>query len=240
MLQLTEVVSALSSMARRLSLSVPASGACISRRRPSLVTLPSFGITPRSLEQSFPLSSHSASQVQCEPRSDASDEVAPDAQCYLTSNRWSFMNERFFSERTSLELLGRGLVGEVWYEQVCSAENELVPVVTKLYDYQLPVGTLGLHVELFLYASWDHLRPLQGKYVPIIIGTFSAPGGKTALLMEPPSQAGWREASMLDTDEVKDKVIAAYAAIHAQGVLHNDVELRHILIGDEGTVQIID
>lgn len=45
--------------------------------------------------------------------------------------------------------------------------------------------------------------------MPVIIGTFSAPGGKTALLMEPPSQVRWREASMSDTDEVKEKVGAS-------------------------------
>lgn len=39
---------------------------------------------------------------------------------------------------------------------------------------------------------------------------------------------------------MKVQIIAAYDAIHSQGVLHNDVELRHILISDEGTVQIID
>lgn len=106
MLQLTEVVSALSTMARRLSLSIPASNVCMSRRQSSLATLPSVGITPGSLERPFLVSSHPVSQTQCESQSGINDKLFPDSQCYLASNQWSFMNERFFSERISLKLLG--------------------------------------------------------------------------------------------------------------------------------------
>jgi hypothetical protein len=80
------------------------------------------------------------------------------------------------------------------------------PHVSSSYDYQFPSGTLGLHLELFIYSSWDHLRPLQGKHVPHVIGAFSAPGGRTVLAMEPLSSFGWREASLFDSDEVKEKV----------------------------------
>ena len=39
---------------------------------------------------------------------------------------------------------------------------------------------------------------------------------------------------------LKDRVVDAFDRIHSRGVLHNDVELRHMLIGGDGRVTIID
>ena len=39
---------------------------------------------------------------------------------------------------------------------------------------------------------------------------------------------------------LKERVIAAFEKVHAQGVLHGDPELRHMLIGADGKVMIID
>ncbi|KAG8744692.1 hypothetical protein FRC10_009606 [Ceratobasidium sp. 414] len=236
-------------MARKLSSTLQATNIyCSSRRRPSLTALPTFDLPPTRSENIAPNTSHRPKGHEYEaPSPFASADLSPDSQCCLASNRWLSMNGAFFTEKIPLELLGTlllatlgGLVGEVWYEQARDAEGSIVPLITKLYDYQLPAGTLGLHIELFLYASWHHLRPLQGQCVPAIIGPFSSPGGKVALLMEPISLTGWREASMSDSDETKEKVIAAYTMVHSRGILHNDVELRHILISNEGNVQIID
>ncbi|KAG8720520.1 hypothetical protein FRC08_018954 [Ceratobasidium sp. 394] len=233
---------ALTSMARKLSCTLQAANIyCSSRRRSSLTALPTFDLPAIRSEDTTSNPSHQPKEFGYEASSPlASVDLNPKSQCYLASNRWLSMNGAFFAERIPLELLGRGLVGEVWYEQARNAEGSIVPLITKLYDYQLPAGTLGLYVELFLYVSWDHLRPLQGQCTPNVIGPFSSPGGKIALLMEPISPSGWREASMSDSDEIKEKVIAAYAMVHSRGVLHNDVELRHILISNEGSVQIID
>ena len=41
-------------------------------------------------------------------------------------------------------------------------------------------------------------------------------------------------------DALKERVIAAFEKIHAHGVLHGDPELRHMLIGADGRVMIID
>ncbi len=51
------------------------------------------------------------------------------------------------------------------------------------------------------------------------------------MAMEPPHPHAWRVADRsLSTDE-KRAIVDAYAQIHARGVLHGDVVLRHILIG---------
>ncbi|KAG9314528.1 hypothetical protein JVU11DRAFT_5325 [Chiua virens] len=82
----------------------------------------------------------------------------------------------------------------------------------------------GFYSELALYKSEQYLRPLQGDVVPHIIGVHILP----------------EAASPNMPDALKEKVIAAFEKIHAQGVLHGDPELRHMLIGADGKVMIID
>ncbi|EJD34494.1 hypothetical protein AURDEDRAFT_76135, partial [Auricularia subglabra TFB-10046 SS5] len=84
-----------------------------------------------------------------------------------------------------------------------------------------------------LYASSCFLRLLQGIVVPRIIGVYAAPGAVVDVAMEPPHRVGWREADKNLSDAVKQRIIDAYNEIHARGVLHGDVELRHMLIGDD-------
>ena len=58
--------------------------------------------------------------------------------------------------------------------------------------------------------------------------------------MEMPHSSFWIESSPSMPDALKERVIAAFEKIHAQGVLHGDPELRHMLIGADGKVMIID
>ena len=90
-----------------------------------------------------------------------------------------------------------------------------------------------------LYSQASYLRSLQGTVVPRIIGLYLVDGA-VSVAMELPSSSFWVEASEDMSNHLKRKCIAAFDAIHAQGVLHNDVELRHMLISAEGHVTIID
>ena len=58
--------------------------------------------------------------------------------------------------------------------------------------------------------------------------------------MEMPHSSFWIESSPSMPHALKERVIAAFEKIHAQGVLHGDPELRHMLIGADGKVMIID
>lgn len=90
-----------------------------------------------------------------------------------------------------------------------------------------------------LYSESSYLRDLQGTFIPRLIGLYSVDGA-VSVAMELPSSSFWVEASEDMSNHLKRKCIAAFDAIHAQGVLHNDVELRHMLISAEGRVTIID
>ncbi|KAL0950946.1 hypothetical protein HGRIS_007698 [Hohenbuehelia grisea] len=58
--------------------------------------------------------------------------------------------------------------------------------------------------------------------------------------MEPPHPCFWIEASADMPRVLKRRCIEAFQKIHAQGVLHGDVEVRHMLIGADARVTIID
>lgn len=59
--------------------------------------------------------------------------------------------------------------------------------------------------------------------------------------MEPMDQTGWNEAHPRISRRLKEMVVQAFEKLHAKGVLHNDVELRHMLINDtQDKVMIID
>jgi len=60
--------------------------------------------------------------------------------------------------------------------------------------------------------------------------------------MEPPHNATrWTEAHPFTTPpEIKKKIVRAYKAIHKAGVMHNDTELRHMLITDQNDICLID
>jgi hypothetical protein len=51
------------------------------------------------------------------------------------------------------------------------------------------------------------------------------------MAMEPPHPHAWRMAERSLSEDEKHAIVEAYAQIHARGVLHGDVALRHMLIG---------
>jgi hypothetical protein len=51
------------------------------------------------------------------------------------------------------------------------------------------------------------------------------------MAMEPPHPHAWRVADRSLSMDEKRAIVDAYAQIHARGVLHGDVTLRHMLIG---------
>jgi hypothetical protein len=51
------------------------------------------------------------------------------------------------------------------------------------------------------------------------------------MAMEPPHPHAWRVVGESISVDEKHAIVQAYAQIHARGVLHGDVALRHMLIG---------
>lgn len=93
--------------------------------------------------------------------------------------------------------------------------------------------------QVLPYIRPEGLRPLMGVCVPTVIGIHSTAGG-VSLAMELPHPIGWRPADPYISAELKEKIITAYQNLHRRNILHNDLKLENILIGDDDKVTIVD
>ncbi|KAJ7783477.1 hypothetical protein DFH07DRAFT_995622 [Mycena maculata] len=95
----------------------------------------------------------------------------------------------------------------------------------------------GFFSELALYKA--QLKSLQGRVVPAIINVYSSTGA-VSVAMEPPHPSFWLEASSDMPHVLKKRCVQAFEKLHEAGVYHGDVELRHMLIGADARVTLID
>ncbi|KAH9165838.1 hypothetical protein EDB89DRAFT_2007524 [Lactarius sanguifluus] len=139
-----------------------------------------------------------------------------------------------------LQYLGKGVMiragrATTSYLRRATFGAQAVAIVSKIWNIWD-----GFHKELYLYGHPLHLRPLQGLCVPNIIGVFNTSEGLANMAMEPPHPHAWRVADRFLSTNEKRVIVEAYAQIHARGVLHRDVALRHMLIGRDGKATIIN
>jgi hypothetical protein len=71
------------------------------------------------------------------------------------------------------------------------------------------------------------------------MGVYTRPG-KIDIAMELPHPVFWMEASASMPVVLKDCVVDAFRKLHERGIVHGDVALRHILIGADARVTLID
>lgn len=93
--------------------------------------------------------------------------------------------------------------------------------------------------QLEFFKSSGHLLHLQGGIVPRLVTTDDTVDG-ISMYMEPPHNVFWMHASPSMPDCLKRRVIDTYMILHRAGILHCAVELRHMLIGADGRVTLVD
>ena len=71
------------------------------------------------------------------------------------------------------------------------------------------------------------------------MGVYTRPGN-IDIAMELPHPVFWMEASASMPVVLKDCVVEAFRKLHERGIVHGDVALRHILIGADARVTLID
>lgn len=91
-------------------------------------------------------------------------------------------------------------------------------------------------LQYALYQSPQHLQPLQGDVVPHLIGAYLMPAG-VSLAMELPHSVGW------NPEEVPlyfwRYCVSALEKVHAQGILHGNLQWRHFIVGLDARVTIV-
>ena len=71
------------------------------------------------------------------------------------------------------------------------------------------------------------------------MGVYTRPG-KIDIAMDLPHPVFWMEASSSMPAVLKDRVVEAFMKLHERGIVHGDIALRHILIGADARVTLID
>ncbi|KAJ3823890.1 hypothetical protein F5880DRAFT_1612476 [Lentinula raphanica] len=151
---------------------------------------------------------------------------------YVPSGKWDWMKDQKITDESS-RFLSAGAVCSAFYRKGRAAGRDIEYICKSWH------GLLwkAFFSELALYKK--QLRPLQGICVPHVIGVFAAPA-VINVVMEPPHHSFWIEASTDMPLSLKQRCVDAISQIHSCGVLHGDIELRHMLIGGDARVTIID
>ncbi|KAJ6509257.1 hypothetical protein C8R47DRAFT_14745 [Mycena vitilis] len=153
---------------------------------------------------------------------------------YQPHGKWAWTAGLFSRESEPSVLLSSGAMCSAFLKTAMIGDRP-VKYVSKMWHTQQKWS--GFFSELALYKG--QLKPLQGRVVPAIINVYSCPSA-VDVAMEPPHHSFWIEASEDMPHVLKKRCVEAFAKVHAAGVLHGDVELRHMLIGGDARVTIID
>lgn len=155
---------------------------------------------------------------------------------YTPRGKWSFADGMDMQNVRVVKTLGEGGFTKAYIKQGVLYGEE-VTFISK--EWNLQDNDDGFFSELALYLSPRYLQDLQGICIPRIIGIFRH-RDNIAVAFELPHANSWMEAHPDLPPEVKERIIDAYRKIHEKNILHGDVGLRHILIGDDHKVTIID
>jgi RIO-like serine/threonine protein kinase len=81
---------------------------------------------------------------------------------------------------------------------------------------------------------------LQGIYIPVVIGSrYSVFAGSMHDIIVM-SYGGTIVEECAGSDEIVDRILKAFTAIHEMGVRHQDISSRNILVDNDGRVTVID
>ncbi|KAI0274683.1 hypothetical protein BC834DRAFT_5389 [Gloeopeniophorella convolvens] len=165
---------------------------------------------------------------------------------YQAQGKFAWMNGKRIENVKTLMWLGAGIMSSAHIKSGTVKErrgdaNEVVEVkyICKTWEMSTMGDWEGFYSELALYKSSRYLRPLQGDVVPRIMGIYTRPG-KVDIAMELPHPVFWMEASASIPLVLKARVVEAFRKLHERGVVHGDVALRHILIGADARITLID
>ena len=89
-------------------------------------------------------------------------------------------------------------------------------------------------------TAYEHLGKLQGAYVPVILAATESVFAGTIRNIIIMSYGGISADKCIISNEVVDRILKAFKAIHSRGIWHQDIALRNILVDEVGRVNVID
>lgn len=166
------------------------------------------------------------------------DNSAKDIPIYVPHGPWAWAAGEDIQQTETLLSLRQGSMCSAYIQSGVVAGRK-INFISRRWNLERQADWIGFHSEMSLYSSEQYLKPLQGVIVPRIIGVHILPGA-LSIAMELPHQSFWMEASPTMPDVLKERAMQGLEMLHSRGILHGDIELRHVLVGGDGAVTFID
>lgn len=129
-------------------------------------------------------------------------------------------------------------------DMIGSGTNSRCFSVRTLGGYTVLAKVFNENAEGLLFetevAAYEHLRELQGAHVPVILATTESVFAGTIRNIIIMSYGGVSADKCTVNNEVIDRILKAFKAIHSLGIWHQDIALRNILVDKDGSVNVID
>ncbi|KAF8271349.1 hypothetical protein EI94DRAFT_1720409 [Lactarius quietus] len=176
---------------------------------------------------------------------------------YKTHGKYAWMNGRPIESVKVLKWLGEGIMssahiksGNIRTRGRDGWETVTFNYICKTWDTSKMGQWDGFYSEVRTHTS-DHREPQT--HSNLVVGTIQivAVSSTSArrrgfhvmgidIAMDLPHPVFWMEASASMPVVLKDRVVDAFRKLHERGIVHGDVALRHILIGADARVILID
>lgn len=166
------------------------------------------------------------------------ESSAKDISIYVPHGPYAWAAGEDIQQTETLLSLRQGSMCSA-YIQTGVIAGRKITFISRRWNLDKQADWIGFDSEMALYSSEQYLKPLQGVIVPRIIGVHILPGA-ISFAMELPHQSFWMEASPTMPDVLKERAMQGLEMLHSRGILHGDIELRHVLIGGDGAVTFID
>lgn len=166
------------------------------------------------------------------------ENSAKDVPIYVPHGSCAWAAGEDIQQTETLSSLRQGSMCSAFIQSGVIAGRKIT-FISRRWNLDKQADWIGFNSEMTLYNSEQYLKPLQGVIVPRIIGVHILPGA-ISIAMELPHQSFWIEASPTMPDVLKERAMQGLEILHSRGILHGDIELRHVLVGGDGAVTFID
>lgn len=166
------------------------------------------------------------------------DNSAKEVPIYVPHGSCAWAAGEDIQQTETLLSLRQGSMCSAYIQSGVIADRKIT-FISRRWNLDKQADWIGFNSEMTLYSSEQYLKPLQGVIVPRIIGVHILPGA-ISIAMELPHQSFWMEASPTMPDVLKERAMQGLEMLHSRGILHGDIELRHVLVGGDGAVTFID
>ncbi|KAH8102602.1 hypothetical protein BXZ70DRAFT_929191 [Cristinia sonorae] len=165
----------------------------------------------------------------------SSEEAAEDrTPLYVPHGRWAWAQNLPIVDSHIIKTLGTGTGESITTIRRGTIGSRPLTFIHKHWPRSADLSTFFL--ELTICKLLQHL---QGDIVPHVIGVYADARGFN-IAMELPHPTMWIVAQKHISPALKQRCVAAFQKLHSFGILHGQPDLRHLLIGADGRVTIID